>query len=87
MTTQQRTETQRTDGGIMPQTVRKSTVERQSSKIPSGVFVLAAFGSIAGSAYLKSQKKNELSLFVGQWAPTFVAFGIYNKLIQLLEVD
>ena len=63
-----------------------SAIEEQTSKIPSDVFLWAAFGSIAASLTLHFINKKE-SLFVGQWAPTFLLLGIYNKLVKQLGHD
>ncbi len=35
---------------------------------------------MAVSLGLKLFKKDETSMFIGQWAPAFLLFGIYNKL-------
>ena len=63
-------------------TVARS-IEQQTAKLPSDLFLWAAFGSIAGSLLFKMNGKNQESLFVGQWAPTFLILGIYNKLVKL----
>jgi hypothetical protein len=60
-----------------------STIERQTAKLPSDWFLWAAGGSILTSLILKSNKRNADALFVGQWAPTFLLLGIYNKLVKL----
>lgn len=63
------------------------SIEQQTAKIPSDLFLWAAFGSIFGSlAFQISRKKNE-ALFVGQWAPTFLLLGVYNKLVKLHGSD
>ena len=31
--------------------------------------------------------KGSVSLFIGQWAPTFLIFGLYNKLVKQLGSD
>jgi hypothetical protein len=59
------------------------SIEQQTAKLPSELFLWAAFGSIASSLLFKMNGKNHESLFVGQWAPTFLIFGIYNKLVKL----
>ncbi|MBV9158837.1 MAG: hypothetical protein JO097_21435 [Acidobacteriaceae bacterium] len=63
-------------------TVARS-IEQQTAKLPSDWFLWAAFGSIAGSLGFKVSGKDHASLFVGQWAPTFLLLGIYNKLVKL----
>ncbi|MEX2381287.1 MAG: hypothetical protein WD490_02800 [Opitutales bacterium] len=64
-----------------------STIERRTAKIPSDVFLWAAGASIVGSLTLKSMNRDEDALFVGQWAPTFLILGTYNKLVKILEPD
>lgn len=62
-------------------------IEEQTAKIPSDAFLWAALGSIAVSFTLKVMKRDELALFIGQWAPSFLLFGIYNKLVKQLGHD
>lgn len=59
------------------------SIEQQTAKLPSDLFLWAAFGSIAGSLAFKMGGKNHEALFVGQWAPTFLLLGMYNKLVKL----
>jgi hypothetical protein len=33
------------------------------------------------------QAKEHASTFVGQWAPTFLILGLYNKLVKQLGAD
>ena len=42
----------------------------------------AALGSIGVSAGLKLAAKDHWALFVGQWPPTFLLFGLYHRLIH-----
>ena len=48
------------------------TLESQTSKLPSDLFLWAAGASIGVSLFLQFSGKREESLFVGQWAPTFL---------------
>lgn len=59
------------------------SIEQQTAKLPSVLFLWAAFGSIAGSLVFKMTGKDHHALFVGQWAPTFLILGLYNKLVKL----
>jgi hypothetical protein len=59
------------------------TIEQQTAKLPSDLFLWAAVGSIAGSLTFKMTGKDNHALFVGQWAPTFLILGLYNKLVKL----
>ncbi len=59
------------------------TIESQTAKLPSDLFLWAALGSMAASATLKILGKNHTALFIGQWAPSFLLLGLYNKLVKL----
>jgi hypothetical protein len=59
------------------------SLEQQTAKLPSDIFLWAALGSIAASLGLNASGKQHGALFVGQWAPTFLLLGIYNKLVKL----
>jgi hypothetical protein len=59
------------------------TIEQQTAKLPSDVFLWAALGSIAGSLVLKIAGDGKTANFVGQWAPTFLILGLYNKMVKL----
>jgi hypothetical protein len=63
------------------------TIEEQTAKIPSDVFLWAAIASMGVSAAFKIFRRSDLSLFVGMWAPSFLLFGIYNKLVKQLGHD
>lgn len=58
-------------------------IESRTAQLPSDVFLWAAMGSIAGSLTLKIMGRDHDALFVGQWAPTFLILGLYNKLVKL----
>ena len=59
------------------------SIEQQTAKLPSDLFLWAALGSIGGSLLLQMCGKQHESLFVGQWAPTFLVLGLYNKLVKV----
>ena len=58
-------------------------LEQQTAKLPSDAWLWAATGSIAASLALRMMGHRDQSLFVGQWAPTFLILGLYNKLVKL----
>ena len=60
-----------------------SAIEEQTAKLPSDLFLWAALGSIAISLAFKLARKDDKALFVGQWPPTFLLLGLYNKLVKL----
>lgn len=59
------------------------TIEEQTSKLPSDVFLWSALGSMAASATLKILGKDKTALFVGQWAAPFLLLGVYNKIVKV----
>lgn len=59
------------------------TIEQQTAKLPSDTFLWAALGSMAASLVLQLAGKQQTSLFIGQWAPSFLLFGIYNKIVKV----
>ncbi len=63
------------------------TIEEQTAKLPSDAFLWMAVGSMAVSATLQMMGNKPVSLFVGQWAPTFLILGVYNKLVKQLGSD
>ena len=62
-------------------------IEDQTAKLPSDTFLWLALGSIMASLTLQILGKQKPSLFVGQWVPTFLLLGIYNKLVKQLGSD
>ncbi len=62
-------------------------IEDQTAKLPSDTFLWAAIGSMVVSASLQVMGNQKTSLFVGQWAPTFLILGLYNKLVKQLGSD
>ena len=62
-------------------------IEQQTAKLPSDTFLWAAMGSIGTSLALKLAHKDQAANFVGQWAPTFLILGMYNKMVKLHGSD
>ncbi len=62
-------------------------IEEQTAKLPSDIFLWAAGASIVGSLALQFSGHKHQSLFVGQWAPTFLILGLYNKLVKVAGSD
>jgi hypothetical protein len=63
------------------------SIEEQTAKLPSDAFLWMAVGAMATSATLQAMGNRHVSLFIGQWAPTFLIFGLYNKLVKQLGSD
>jgi hypothetical protein len=64
-----------------PEMVRRDVFGFLSS-IPSSTYIYAMLASIAASAYLYLTGRRHTALFVGQWAPTFLAIGLFSKLLR-----
>jgi len=62
-------------------------IEHYTAQLPSDTFLWAAGASIAGSLALMATGNRHGSLFVGQWAPTFLLLGIYNKIVKVAGSD
>ena len=58
------------------------SIEEQTAKLPSDTFLWASLGAIATSLVLQTLGKKAESLFIGQWAPTFLILGLYNKIVS-----
>ncbi|MGH7391288.1 MAG: hypothetical protein ACREM3_17790 [Candidatus Rokuibacteriota bacterium] len=67
--------------GHREDTVTK-TVEAQTAAIPSIAFLGLAVGSMALSLTLMMAGRREAANFIGQWAPTILIMGLYNKLVK-----
>jgi hypothetical protein len=59
-------------------------IEQQTAQLPSDTYLWAAVGSMGVSAVLQLFGAKQMSNFVGLWAPCFLMFGLYNKMVKLL---
>jgi hypothetical protein len=62
-------------------------IEQQTAKLPSDLFLWAAFGAIGVSAFLEFSGNTEKSRFVGQWVAPFLLLGVYNKIVKVAGSD
>lgn len=53
-----------------------------TNSIPEQAWYWAAVASIVASAGLKLSGQDNWSVFVGQWPPTFLLFGVYHRLLR-----
>src|ERR1044072_2696411 len=58
------------------------TIEQQTAKLPSDVFLWAAVGSIGTAAVCRLMGKKPAALVVGQWVAAFLRLGVYNKIVK-----
>ena len=59
-----------------------TNVEMQTRRIPSISFLGVAIGCMAASAFLMISGRKNWANFVGQWAPTILILGTYNKIAK-----
>jgi hypothetical protein len=80
-----------TDRGVRPGEHEEGTlaklIEEQTTKMPSDAFLWAAVASIVGSLAFQLAGDEKKSVFIGQWAPTFLILGLYNKLVRVAGSD
>lgn len=62
-------------------------IEQRTAKMPSDTFLWCALASIGASLAFKVGKKDGTANFIGQWAPTFLILGLYNKLVKVQGSD
>ena len=62
-------------------------IEEHTAKLPSDLFLWAAIGSMAASATFQLVGNRHTSVFIGQWAPTLLILGVYNKLVKQMGSD
>ncbi|HEX4206646.1 MAG TPA: hypothetical protein VHZ51_21095 [Ktedonobacteraceae bacterium] len=55
---------------------------RATDQVPQELWYWASLASIIGSALLFVGGKRDWGLFVGQWPPAFLLFGLYHKLLH-----
>jgi hypothetical protein len=59
------------------------TIEKQTAKVPSDLFLWTAFGCLGVALTLTLMNRGHLGLTVGQWASPLLIMGLYNKLVKL----
>jgi hypothetical protein len=59
------------------------TIEHYTSQVPSGTYLSLAVGSIGLSLALRLLGQKHAANFVGQWVPTILILGLYNKMVKL----
>lgn len=57
-------------------------VESRTAKVPSLAYMGLAVASMAASAALLLSGRKQLANFVGQWAPSILIMGLYNKIAK-----
>ena len=68
--------------GNTPKGRSRSPSNRRRPSCRPDTFLWAAVTAIGASATLQMMGKQSASVFVGQWAPTLLILGLYNKLVK-----
>ena len=58
-------------------------IEEQTSRLPSVAYLSLAVGSMVASAAFMIAGKKQVANFIGQWAPSILVIGLYNKLVKV----
>jgi hypothetical protein len=59
-----------------------SKIEDTTKEIPSGTFLAAGVAMMGVSALLALAGRKQAANFFGQWVPTILIMGLYNKLVK-----
>ena len=62
-------------------------IEEQTAKVPSGTYLSLGIGAMLLSWLLLMAGRKNLANFVGQWVPTILIVGLYNKLVKVEGSD
>jgi len=60
-----------------------STIDQATGRVPSVAYLGLAVASMAVSAVLVLRGRKQLGNFIGQWAPSILVMGLYNKLLKV----
>ena len=58
------------------------SIEQQTSRMPSILFLGAAGASIVGSLISFISGRKQFATLMGEWVPTFLLLGMYNKFVK-----
>ncbi len=58
-------------------------IEHYTSQVPSGTYLSLAVGSLGLSLALRLLGQKHAANFVGQWVPTILILGLYNKVVKV----
>jgi hypothetical protein len=58
-------------------------IEEQTARVPSLTYMGLAFGSMIASAVCMATGRKQLANFIGQWVPSLLIIGVYNKLVKV----
>jgi hypothetical protein len=59
------------------------TIESYTATIPSSGYLAVAIGAMGLSLLCEVAGRGKWGNFIAQWVPTWLIFGLYNKLVKL----
>lgn len=59
-----------------------AAVEKQTSRIPSMIYLNAGLGALLASACMMYRGRKHTALLIGQWAAPLLIMGLYNKVVK-----
>ncbi len=62
-------------------------IEQETARLPSDLFLWAALGSMGLSLTMSLAGKQQTAKLFGQWVPTLLIFGVYNKIVKVAGHD
>ena len=72
-----------TFGGDKSEGAVTKMIENQTAKLPSATYLSLGIGAMVVSWLLLAGGRKNLANFVGQWVPTILIVGLYNKLVKV----
>jgi hypothetical protein len=63
------------------------TIEEQTAKLPSDIFLWSALGAVGVSLYFELTGNIEKSHFIAFWVSPLLLLGLYNKLVKVAGSD
>jgi len=58
-------------------------LETYTGAIPSSAYLTIAVGAMAASLLFQVAGRSKWGNFIGQWVPTWLLIGLYNKLVKV----
>ena len=59
------------------------SLEQYTAPVPSSAYLAVALGAMGLSLLFQVTGRGKWGNFVAQWVPTWILFGVYNKLVKL----
>ena len=59
------------------------TIESYTAAVPSSGYLAVAIGAMGLSLLCEVAGRGKWGNFIAQWVPTWLIFGLYNKLVKL----